>query len=196
MGDRAPVLAGDTLCCQSRPHRTLAGRDLTELIKANFARGYPPWFALTTDRDRRHSVNTPPGIDRKITSPDTSALPMRLMECITRQAWGDFTLQDQCDDALWIGAGMMTMQADWSLDLDIGTGFRGWHASMAHELGVLDRVLTLQWHLQAGSPVGRFDWTVTLDPFPGTSPGELSELRADTQKPDAGHGGQAHAWEG
>jgi hypothetical protein len=43
------------------------------------------------------------------------------MEYITRQTQGDFTLQDERDNTLWMDAGMVTTQADWSL------GFRYRH---------------------------------------------------------------------
>ena len=52
-----------------------------------------------------------------------STLPCGPLEYITRQTQGDFTLQDQRDDDLWIEAGMVTTQADWSLDFDIGMSF-------------------------------------------------------------------------
>ena len=94
------------------------------------------------------------------------------MEYITRQAQGDWTLQDQRDDDLWMEAGMVTTQADWSLDFDIGMRFHEWHAPvpMAHEIGVFDRALKFLLNLQLGAPVRRFNWTMTVDPLLDTSP--------------------------
>ena len=65
------------------------------------------------------------------------------MEYITRQAQGDFCIVDQRDNNLWMDAGMVTTQADWSLDFDIGMNFMEWHGPvpLAHQIGVFDRAL-------------------------------------------------------
>ena len=172
MRDRAMVLAEDPLRCQSLPHMELAGWDLLELIMENFAKDYPQWFTLTKDGDRWHWVNRPLNIDQTFTFLDASTLPYGPMEYITRQAQGDWTLQDQRDDDLWMEAGMVTTQADWSLDFDIGMRFHEWHAPvpMAHEIGVFDRALKFLLNLQLGAPVRRFNWTMTVDPLLDTSP--------------------------
>ena len=172
MRDRAMVLRDDPLRCQSLPHMALAGWDLLELIMENFAKDYPQWFSLTKDGDRWHWINRPLGIDHKFTFLDASTLPHGPMEFITRQAQGDFTLQDQRDDDLWMEAGMVTTQADWSLDFDIGMRFHEWHAPvpMAHDMGVFDRALKFLLNLQQGAPVRRFNWTMTIDPLLDTSP--------------------------
>ncbi len=172
MRDRAMVLAEDPLRCQSLPHMTLAGWDLLELIMENFAKDYPQWFSLTKDADRWHWINRPLDIDQKFTFLDESTLPYGPMEYITRQAQGDWTLQDQRDDDLWMEAGMVTTQADWSLDFDIGMRFHEWHAPvpMAHEMGVFDRALKFLLNLQLGAPVRRFNWTMTIDPLLDTAP--------------------------
>ena len=172
MQDRAMVLAEDPLRCQSLPHMTLAGWDLLELIMESKARDYPEWFSLHKDGHKWHWINRPLGIDQKFTFLDESTLPYGPMEYITRQSQGDFTLQDQRDDNLWIEAGMVTTQADWSLDFDIGMSFHEWHAPVprAHELGVFDRALKFLLKLQHGAPVRRFNWTLTVDPLLDTSP--------------------------
>jgi hypothetical protein len=172
MRDRAQVLAEDPLRCQSLPHMTLAGWDLLELIMESKARDYPQWFSLTKDGNQWHWINKPLGIDQKFTFLDESTLPYGPMEYITRQTQGDFTLQDQRDDTLWVDAGMVTTQADWSLDFNIGMNFHQWHAPVpvAHELGVFDRALKFLMALQLGAPVRRFNWTMTVDPLLDTSP--------------------------
>lgn len=172
MRDRAQVLAEDPLRCQSLPHMTLAGWDLLELIMESKARDYPQWFSLTKDGNQWHWINRPLGIDQKFTFMDESTLPYGPMEYITRQTQGDFTLQDQRDDTLWVDAGMVTTQADWSLDFNIGMNFHQWHAPVpvAHELGVFDRALKFLMALQLGAPVRRFNWTMTVDPLLDTSP--------------------------
>ncbi|MBC7478836.1 MAG: DUF3445 domain-containing protein, partial [Pseudorhodobacter sp.] len=67
---------------------------------------------------------------------------------------------------------MVTTQADWSLDFDIGMNFFEWHAPvpLAHEKQVFDRALKFLLKLQHGSPVRRFNWTMTVNPLLDTSP--------------------------
>ena len=172
MRDRAMVLAEDPLRCQSLPHMELAGWDLLELIMENFARDYPQGFSLTNDGNRWHWINRPLQIEQSFTFMDILTLPYGPMEYITRQAQGDWTLQDQRDDDLWLEAGMVTTQADWSLDFDIGMRFHEWHAPvpLAHDMGVFDRALKFLLNLQLGAPVRRFNWTMTVDPLLDTSP--------------------------
>jgi dimethylamine monooxygenase subunit A len=172
MQDRAKVLDMDPLRCQSLPHMTLAGWDLLELIMEAKARDYPQWFSLTKDGNRWHWVNRPLGIDQHFTFLDESTLPYGPFEYITRQTQGDFTLQDERDGDLWMDAGMVTSQADWSLDFDLGMSFMEWHAPvpLAHEKGVFDRALKFLMKLQHGAPVRRFNWTMTVNPLLDTAP--------------------------
>lgn len=172
MRDRDLVLKEDPLRCQSLPHMELAGWDLLELIMESKARDYPHWFELHRNGNKWHWINKPMQIEQKFTFLDPSTLPCGPMEYITRQTQGDFTLQDQRDENLWIEAGMVTTQADWSLDFDIGMGFHEWHAPvpLAHEKGVFDRALKFLLKLQHGAPVRRFNWTMTVDPLLDTSP--------------------------
>jgi hypothetical protein len=172
MRDRAQVLADDPLRCQSLPHMELAGWDLLELIMESKARDYPHWFSLTKSGNQWHWINRPLNIEQKFTFLDASTLPCGPLEYITRQTQGDFTLQDQRNDDLWIEAGMVTTQADWSLDFDIGMSFMQWHAPvpLAHKMGVFERALKFLLKLQHGAPVRRFNWTMTVDPLLDTSP--------------------------
>ena len=55
---------------------------------------------------------------------DLSTLPYAPMEYITRQSQGDFCILDQRDGNLWMDAGMVTTQADWSLDFVAGSLLR------------------------------------------------------------------------
>ena len=172
MRERSLVLAEDPLRCQSLPHMTLAGWDLLELIMEAKAKDYPHWFKLQRAGDHWHWINKPLGIDQKFTFLDETTLPCGPMEYITRQTQGDFTLQDQREDNLWMDAGMVTTQADWSLDFDIGMNFFEWHAPvpLAHELGIFQRALKFLMNVQHGAPARRFNWTMTIDPLLDTSP--------------------------
>ena len=172
MRDRALVLAEDPLRCQSLPHMTLAGWDLLELIMTSKARDYPHWFELHKQGDKWHWINKPLEIEQKFTFGDETTLPYGPMEYITRQTQGDFSLQDHRDDNLWMDAGMITTQADWSLDFDVWMSFHEWHAPvpLAHEKGIFDRALKFLLNLQLGAPVRRFNWTMTVDPLLDTSP--------------------------
>ncbi|MBA3236581.1 MAG: DUF3445 domain-containing protein [Chloroflexi bacterium] len=174
MRDRALVLAEDPLRCQSLPHMTLAGWDLLELLMESQAGSYPAHFELHREGDRWHWINRPLGIDDTFTFGDEATLPHGYgpMEYITRQSQGDFCIVDQRDGNLWMDAGMVTTQADWSLDFDIGMNFMEWHGPvpLAHELGVFDRALKFLLNLRQGQPVRRLNWTMTINPRLDTSP--------------------------
>lgn len=172
MIDRAKVLAEDPLRCQSLPHMTLAGWDLLELIMEAKARDYPQWFSLERNGNQWRWINRPLGIDHSFTFLEESTLPYGPFEYITRQTQGDFSLQDERDGTLWMDAGMITSQADWSLDFDVGMNFHEWHAPvpLAHEKGVFDRALKFLLKLQHGAPVRRFNWTMTVNPLLDTAP--------------------------
>lgn len=184
MQDRALVLAEDPLRCQSLPHMDLAGWDLLELLLTSMAGDYPEHFTLERAGDRWHWVNRPLGIDDTFAFGDTDSLPSRPggstaspgpmgpMEYATRQSQGDFCILDQRDDNLWMDAGIVTTQADWSLDFDIGMNFLEWHGPvpLAHEMGVFDRALKYLLNLQQGRPVRRLNWTMTINPRLDTSP--------------------------
>ncbi|MCE6078462.1 heme-dependent oxidative N-demethylase family protein [Agrobacterium vitis] len=172
MQDRAITLAGDPLRCQSLPHMMRAEWDLLELLMTSMATHYPDEFTLTMDGDRWHWINRPLGIDQTFTFGDAGTLPHGPMEYITRQCQGDFCLLDQRNDNLWMDAGMVTSQADWSLDFDLGMNFIEWHAPvpLAHDLGVFERALKFLLNLQQGRPVRRLNWTMTINPRLDTSP--------------------------
>ena len=172
MRDRALVLADDPLRCQSLPHMTLAGWDLLELIMVEKAKDYPDLFELHRDGDKWHWINRPLGIDDTFTFGDETTLPYGPMEYITRQAQGDFCVLDQREGNLWMDAGMVMTQADWSLDFDIGMNFFEWHAPvpLAHELGIFQRALKFLTAVQIGAPARRLNWTMTVNPLLDTSP--------------------------
>jgi hypothetical protein len=172
MRDRALVLADDPLRCQSLPHMTLAGWDLLELIMTCKSEDYPDLFELHRDGDRWRWINKPMGIDDSFVFLDDTTLPCGPMEYITRQTQGDFALLDQRQDNLWMDAGMVTTQADWSLDFDIGMNFFEWHAPVpkAHEMGIFQRALKFLLNVQQGTPARRLNWTMTVNPNLDTSP--------------------------
>lgn len=172
MRDRAIVLAEDPLRCQSLPHMTLAGWDLLELIMVSKSEDYPDLFELHRDGNTWRWINKPLGIDDTFTFLDDATLPYGPMEYITRQAQGDFAVLDQRDDNLWMDAGMVTTQADWSLDFDIGMNFFEWHAPvpLAHEKGIFVRALKFLLNIQQGAPARRLNWTMTVNPLLDTSP--------------------------
>ncbi|MCW6511660.1 heme-dependent oxidative N-demethylase family protein [Lichenifustis flavocetrariae] len=172
MADKALVLKEDPLRCQSLPHMELAGWDLLEMLMEQQASGYPDHFTLVRDSTRWRWINRPLGIDDTFTFGDAATLPYGPMEYITRQAQGDFCLLDQRVGDLWMDAGIVTTQADWSLDFDIGMSFMEWHAPVprAHELGVFDRALKFLLQLRQGQPMRRSNWTMTVNARLDTSP--------------------------
>ena len=172
MQDRALVLKEDPLRYQALPHMMAAQWDTLELLMEHQAASYPEHFTLEKNGDRWRWINRPLGIDQTFTFGDASTLPMEPLEFITRQAQGDFVIVDQRDNNLWCDAGMVTTQADWSLDFDIGMNFHEWHGPvpLAHEIGVFDRALKFLLNLQLGKPVRRLNWTMTINPRLDTSP--------------------------
>ena len=172
MADRAKVLKEDPLRYQALPHMMAAQWDTLELLMESQAAGYPEHFSLEKNGDQWRWINRPMGIDQTFTFGDASTLPMEPLEFITRQAQGDFVIGDQRDGQLWCDAGMVTTQADWSLDFDIGMNFHEWHGPvpLAHEIGVFDRALKFLLNLQQGKPVRRLNWTMTINPRLDTSP--------------------------
>lgn len=172
MEDRALVLAEDPKRCQMLPHMETAAWDTLELLMEEQARGYPEHFELHRKGNAWHWINRPLGIEDRFTFGDSSTLPYNPLEYITRQAQGDFAILDHRDDNLWMDAGTVTTQADWSLDFDIGMNFMQWHAPvpLAHQLGVFDRALKFLLNLRHGQPVRRLNWTMTINPRLDTSP--------------------------
>ena len=172
MHDRALVLDEDPLRCQSLPHMTLAGWDTLELLMVSKAESYPDLFSLTRDGDNWHWINRPMKIDQKFVFGDETTLPYGPLEYITRQAQGDFCVLDEREGNLWMDAGMITTQADWSLDFDIGMNFFEWHAPvpLAHEKGIFKRALKYLLAIQQSNPARRLNWTMTVNPRLDTSP--------------------------
>lgn len=172
MHDRALVLEEDPLRCQVLPHMIEAEWDTLEILMENLANDYPELFSLTKNGDEWHWVNKPLKIDQKFIFGRAETLPYGPFEYITRQTQGDFSLQDQRDNNLFLDGGMITSQADWSLNFDIGMSFQEWHGPvpLAHEAGVFDRALHFLLQLQYGKPVRRLNWTLTANPRLDTSP--------------------------
>ncbi|MFS8039199.1 heme-dependent oxidative N-demethylase family protein [Xanthobacter sp. AM11] len=166
------VLKEDPKRCQVLPHMMAAEWDTLELIMESMAADYPAHFSLTKAGDLWTWVNRPLGIQQSFTFGKAETLPCPPFEYITRQAQGDFTLQDQRDGNLYVDGGLVTTQADWSLEFDIGMSFHEWHGPvpLAHEKGVFDRALKYLLRLQYGQPVRRLNWTMTINPRLDTSP--------------------------
>ncbi|HEY9211343.1 MAG TPA: DUF3445 domain-containing protein [Ancylobacter sp.] len=170
--ERAIVLERDPSRCKVLPHMLAAEWDTLELIMESLSTSYPDLFRLTRSGTAWRWENLPLGIEQSFTFGDALSLPCGPFEYITRQAQGDFTLQDQRDDNLFVDGGMVTTQADWSLDFDVGMSFHEWHGPvpLAHQIGVFDRALKFLLRLQYGKPVRRLNWTMTINPRLDTSP--------------------------
>ncbi len=165
----------------SLPHMLPAQWDVLELIMTNLAESYPEHFSLSRDGTRWRWINRPLEKDDTFTFGDPETLPCEPLEYITRQAQGDWCVLDHRNGDLWLDAGMVTTQADWSLNFDLGMNFREWHGPvpLAPELGVFDRALKLLMNLQLGSPVRRLNWTMTVHPRLDTSPEQYPFWGAD-----------------
>ena len=187
--ERAIVLENDPKRCQVLPHMMPAQWDTLELIMESFAADYPEHFSLERNGSDWHWINRPLAIDQRFVFGDPSTLPMEPFEYVTRQAQGDFTLQDQRDDNLYVDGGMVTTQADWSLEFDIGMTFHEWHGPvpLAHDIGVFDRALQYLLRLPYGHPVRRLNWTMTINPRLDTSPENYPDWGPDRTTVDAGN---------
>jgi len=170
--ERALVLAQDPNRCIVLPHMAQAQWDTLELLMESLARDYPQHFSLDRDGDRWTWQNRPLGIHDTFTFGDTSTLPYAPFEYITRQAQGDFTLQDQRENTLYLDGGIATTQADWSVEFNVGMTFHEWHGPvpLAHEMGIFDRALQYLMRVRYGHPGRRLNWTMTVNPRLDTSP--------------------------
>ena len=170
--ERGLVLAQDPNRCIVLPHMMAAQWDTLELIMEGLAEDFPEHFELRRDGDRWTWINRPLGIEDSFVFGDPHTLPYEPFEYVTRQAQGDFTLQDQRDDNLFVDGGMVTTQADWSLEFNVGMSFHEWHGPvpLAHDMGVFDRALKYLMRVQYGHPVRRLNWTLTVNPRLDTSP--------------------------
>ena len=194
--DRAITLERDPGRCQVLPHMMLAQWDTLELLMENLSADYPEHFTLIKEGDDFGSrwtwTNRPLGIEQSFIFGDAATLPCEPFEYITRQAQGDFAICDQRDDNLYMDAGMVTSQADWSLEFDVGMSFMEWHGPvpLAHQTGVFERALKYLLMLRLGQPVRRLNWTMTINPRLDTSPESFPEWGQDRASVTPDNAGQ------
>jgi dimethylamine monooxygenase subunit A len=179
--ERALCLATTPNRYLALPHMMPAQWDALELVMGSLSRDYPEHFGLDRDGARWRWTNRPLGVETEFTFGDPATLPYDPLEYVTRQAQGDWCVLDQRDGTLWMDAGMVTTQADWSLDFDLGMNFTEWHGPvpLAHDLGVFDRALKFLLNLRVGHPVRRLNWTMTVHPRLDTSPEQYPFWGAD-----------------
>jgi hypothetical protein len=142
------------------------------MVMESFAAAYPDQFTLERNGQRWTWINRPLGLADRFIFGDAATLPRAPLDYILRQAQGDFVVMDERDGDLYADAGMVTGPADWTLNFDLGMSFKEWHGPvpMAHEIGVFDRALSFLLKLEAGHPVRRLNWTMTVHPRLDTSP--------------------------
>lgn len=179
--EHALVLAQDPGRCMALPHMMEAQWDTLELMMTSLAASHPGHFQLRRDGAHWTWENRLLGLEQRFVFGDTASLPQPPLEYILRQVQGDWVLMDQRQDNLFMDAGMVTTQADWSLDFDLGMSFTEWHGPvpLAHELGIFDRALKYLLHLRVGGPVRRLNWTMTIHPRLDTSPERYCDWGAE-----------------
>jgi dimethylamine monooxygenase subunit A len=179
--DRAITLERDPGRYQALPHMMTAQWDALEMLMECLSGDYPELFSLSKDGDRWTWTNRPLGLEQSFTFGDAATLPCDPFEYITRQVQGDFAILDQRDETLYMDAGMVTAQADWSLEFDVGMNFMEWHGPvpLAHQAGVFERALKYLLMLRQGQPVRRLNWTMTINPRLDTSPETYPEWGPD-----------------
>ncbi|MFT8418853.1 MAG: DUF3445 domain-containing protein [Acetobacter sp.] len=164
--DRAELLAEEPSRSVVLSHMETAAWEALDLIMTNMAQDYPDLFTLTRAGDQWTWHNRPLGWKHSFTYGDASTLPYPPFEYITRQAQGDFTLQDQRDGSLFLDGATITGAADYSPTFDLGMSFHEWHgpATVAMDMGIFDRALNYLLKLQVDRPVRRLNWTMTVNP--------------------------------
>lgn len=183
--DRAITLERDPGRCQALPHMMLAQWDTLELLMDRLSTDYPEHFSLSkTGPDMGATwtwTNRPLGLEQTFVFGDAATLPCEPLEYITRQAQGDFAICDQREGTLFLDAGMVTSQADWSLDFNVGMNFMEWHGPvpLAHQAGVFERALKYLMMIRLGQPVRRLNWTMTVNPRLDTAPETYPEWGPD-----------------
>lgn len=165
----------------SLPHMMEAQWDVLELIMESYARDFPEHFSLEKQGTAWHWINRPLGLDDRFTFGDPSTLPYEPLEYITRQAQGEFVVLEERDNMIFIGAGMATQRADYSLRFNVGMSFMEFHGPVPkiQEMGVLDRALKFLLRLRAGHPVRRVNWSLTVHPRLETSAETLPDWAPD-----------------
>lgn len=102
--DRAITLEKDPgMHYVSAPHMMEAQWDLLELIMESYARDYPQYFSLAREGRQWHWTNRLLDIEDRFTFGDPATLPYEPMEYVTRQAQGDWVLQEERDGTLFWG---------------------------------------------------------------------------------------------
>lgn len=182
--ERRLVLAENPARFQALPHMMSAQWDTLELIMDSLSRSYPEQFILTKQGTRWIWENRPLNILQVFTFGDPSTLPQEPLEYITRQTQGDWVVMDQRDNNLFMDAGMVTTQADWSLEFDLGMSFMEWHGPvpLAHGMGIFERALKYLVNLQINEPIRRLNWTMTINPRLDTSPEQYDKWGQDRTK--------------
>ena len=104
-----------------------------------------------------------------------------VQENVTRQAQGDWVLQEERDGTLYWGAGIATQRADYSLRFNLGMSWEEFHGPvpLVKEIGMLDRALKFLLRLRTGHPVRRLNWSLTVNPRLEVSAESLPEWAPD-----------------
>lgn len=183
--DKAITLERDPSRCQVLPHMHMAEWDTLELLMESLAQDYPAHFSLHKAGEGFGAewtwINRPLGLEQRFVFGQAQTLPCGPFEYITRQVQGDFAICDQRDGNLFLDAGMVTSQADWSLDFNVGMSFMEWHGPvpLAHQAGVFERALKYLLMVRLGQPVRRLNWTMTVNPRLDTAPETYPEWGPD-----------------
>jgi hypothetical protein len=174
------------------PHMMESQWDLLELIFESYAKDYPAYFVLTKEGNEWRWQNRLLGIDDTFTFGDPSTLPFEPMEYATRQAQGEFVVLDEKDGMLFMGAGMTTQRADYSLRFNLGMSFDEFHGPVPklQDMGILDRALKFLLRMKPGHPVRRVNWSLTVNPRLETSVETLPDWAPDRAKVTAENAGE------
>ncbi|WP_315974667.1 heme-dependent oxidative N-demethylase subunit alpha family protein [Pseudomonas sp. 5P_3.1_Bac2] len=113
-------------------------------------------------------------------------------EPFSGQDQGEFVVLEERDNTLYIGTGMATQRADYSLRFNLDISFMEFHGPVPNiqETAVLDRGLKFRLHLHVDHPMRRGSGSVTVHPRVETSAETLPDWVPDRTTVTAENAGE------
>lgn len=163
---------------QSLTHSIEAQWEILDLIMHEMATVYPNYFSLSKDNNNWVFHNYLLGEEQSFTFGELSSLPYEPLDFIGRHVQEDLIYLGQRDGNLYMDAGQLCFPADWSIAFDIGMDFLDIHVPVPQAFsgsGLVEKVRDFILRLEAGKPVTRYNWTLTVEHILDTSPETYDE---------------------
>jgi len=163
LAEKEAILAGDYRYYCQLPRGTESVQwETIELLLPAMARHYPRHFGLAIEGDRWRWTNRLLEVCTSFRFGDASTLPLPPLDWLGRQVQEDLCLMDGRAAGTPLVAGHLCFAAGWCLDEMLGRSFLAIHGAVplfAERIGQPANALMVR--LQAGRPVGRFNWSIT-----------------------------------